>query len=790
MAAAARLPGIYFETAPRVLDEALPRMDVAAFVGFAERGPLDTPVPVEDPVRFRELFGDDLRLARDAERGEDDGSYLGPAVEAFFRDGGQRCWVVRVTGRGGDAPEGVELPVPGLVRAAELVPAAPLPAPVRARARSRGSWARALAVGSVLRPRAVTLAAEPEAAFAAGGGYGLDLAAGAGEIVPGDLLEAVGGNLSLLLFAETVTPVAGGLRVRARSGWWLERPPGAGPDDALDAVPLDEESARERLAASPPDLPPATVRRLSFELQVWRGLRLEARLAELAFHPGHPRFWGALPIDEELFALSHGRIAPIPEPARAALLAQAATPRFPLAGSAGLAAACLPFRMGDRPDPSSLGRVEPEPDDRLAADGLAGFGAHLFVDPSLAAVRLGALPGEAEHALSFDAPTAGGAAPRLVGVHSLWPVDEVTLVAAPDAVHRPWAPAAPPAPEPEPETEAEEPEAADFHPCPGPFPDQAREEEPPEPESSAVPAGARPPAYELDPAEGSEAPELLAVHRALLRLAAARSDLLAVLSLPRHYRVEEVRSHLAALDPGTSGGGDAGGAASRVSVPALTLGEAATLGFGALYHPWLAAVGGAGARRGAVFTPPDGAVCGIAARRAREDGAWVAPANRTLAGVVALDPRFRDDEEATLAPTRLNLVQQKARGFLVLDNDTLSAAADRRPIQVRRLLILLRRLALREGTTYVFEPNDAGFRRAVESRFHRLLSDLYVRGAFAGDRPEAGFRVVADDTVNTPESVDLGRLIVELRVAPSRPLAFLTVRLLLAGPERLAVLEV
>jgi phage tail sheath protein FI len=40
---------------------------------------------------------------------------------------------------------------------------------------------------------------------------------------------------------------------------------------------------------------------------------------------------------------------------------------------------------------------------------------------------------------------------------------------------------------------------------------------------------------------------------------------------------------------------------------------------------------------------------------------------------------------------------------------------------------------------------------------------------------------------NTPESMDQGRLIVELKVAPSRPLAFLTVRLVRTGDGSLQV---
>ena len=41
--------------------------------------------------------------------------------------------------------------------------------------------------------------------------------------------------------------------------------------------------------------------------------------------------------------------------------------------------------------------------------------------------------------------------------------------------------------------------------------------------------------------------------------------------------------------------------------------------------------------------------------------------------------------------------------------------------------------------------------------------------------------MVTDNTLNTPASVDQGRFFVELRVAPSLPLSFLTVRLLQAA---------
>ena len=54
---------------------------------------------------------------------------------------------------------------------------------------------------------------------------------------------------------------------------------------------------------------------------------------------------------------------------------------------------------------------------------------------------------------------------------------------------------------------------------------------------------------------------------------------------------------------------------------------------------------------------------------------------------------------------------------------------------------------------------------------------------------KARFQVVTDDSLNTPQSVDLGRFIIELRVAPSLPMRFLTIRLLQTS-DRTQALEV
>lgn len=91
-----RRPGVRFDPPTPIRASDLPRMDVAAFVGFAASGPLHVPVVVESAVEFEEIFGGDLVLGESDTDGEPVIAQLPPAVRSFFGNGGRRCWVVRV----------------------------------------------------------------------------------------------------------------------------------------------------------------------------------------------------------------------------------------------------------------------------------------------------------------------------------------------------------------------------------------------------------------------------------------------------------------------------------------------------------------------------------------------------------------------------------------------------------------------------------------------------------------------------------------------------------------------
>ena len=78
-------PGVYFEYTRRPATVAGLRTDVAAFIGYAERGPLLVPLRLTNWRQFVAAFGQPLPYA-----------YLGEAVRGFFSNGGAVCYVVRV----------------------------------------------------------------------------------------------------------------------------------------------------------------------------------------------------------------------------------------------------------------------------------------------------------------------------------------------------------------------------------------------------------------------------------------------------------------------------------------------------------------------------------------------------------------------------------------------------------------------------------------------------------------------------------------------------------------------
>lgn len=288
--------------------------------------------------------------------------------------------------------------------------------------------------------------------------------------------------------------------------------------------------------------------------------------------------------------------------------------------------------------------------------------------------------------------------------------------------------------------------------------------------------------------------DILAVHRSLLRLCYARGDLFGVLSLPKHYTVQNAQDHYAQLSPTASYDGNVSTNSDTLTatVNPLNIGEKNVCSHGSLYYPWLTTqTESLGQGRIAFQTiPPDGIVSGKISRKSIEQGAWIAPANSIMIDVLALDTQVTRSQWAALMTSKINVIREESRGFLLLSADTLSDNTELKEINVRRLMSMLMRLVHREGNRYVFEPNSASFHERVQQHFESLFNGLFSRGAFSGKKASDAYRVVTDASVNTAQSIESGRFIVELHVAPSHALKFIRVRLVQSGPSQLHVQEV
>lgn len=956
-AATPKLPGVFFPAGSAPPSADLPPLDVAAFVGFAERGPLDLPVALEDAETFAAIFGGDLPLARAAGEGPALAQLAG-AVADFFANGGRRCYVVRVAARAEEragapsAASPARFVVPGL---AGLDPADLTAGPAWLDAASPGRWAGRLALGARLE-----VAALPRARFSAPASeprlLHWDTTGAPTALRRGDLLRLgyADGSRFLAPLADVVRPAAPPApskqteqretaQLELAGVWVLLGPadapalaPGAArllgldgpvdltpagalaadgadltllieePDLALargDLVELDLPSGRhllgvqavrrlpaagspargllelrggELLALRPAGLPagaPHSVERLRLGLLLRLDTGLRPALADLGLGLGHPRFWGDealrgssllgtpeappeqrrwLVADQGAGDVRESRLRPEPTPAgRAAAqfraLADGLRPPDQL-DQAALAALLAPVAAAQASRiflpvgmPGLLGGGDLREPARAGDDGLSQLSAGAFLDPDLRGLTLPAtLIGAARERHDVRGQ-------RLLGLHSLLVVDEVALIAAPDAAQRPWEPAGP-APLPDLPTA---PPAPPAQPCPGrdgPFIDCARA-----PRVVSVspargplaggvavaiggadfaqqvdlevrfggrpaggvsvehdglvrcvlPAGAAPGAVDVTVAArggsgsladgftyqaAASAPELpllapagqydlasaplLEVQQALLAVCQARQDALALLALPAHYTLRECVAWQQALR-------------ARLGLPIrrLTGGDsaaAADLSYAAVFHPWLLrpAPDAPGRMRAG---SPEGAVAGTIAARERERGVWVAPANQPVRGVLGLAPQLGDDDWAELFALQFNLLRREARDFRAMSAHTLSDERALLQISVRRLLILLRKAALERGVEFVFVNNHEQFREGARALLGRMLLGLYERGAFAGSTPEQAFRVDTGPAVNPPQSLEQGRFVAEIRVAPSQPAEFISVVLTNAG---------
>jgi uncharacterized protein len=201
--------------------------------------------------------------------------------------------------------------------------------------------------------------------------------------------------------------------------------------------------------------------------------------------------------------------------------------------------------------------------------------------------------------------------------------------------------------------------------------------------------------------------------------------------------------------------------------------------FAALYYPWIKVANPVPTNGDdEILIPPSGHMAGLWARVDETRGVWKAPANEVIRGVLDVERPITKAEQGMLNPIGINCIRPfGTRGIRVWGARTLSSDSDWRYINVRRLFNMVEQ-AIMDGTQWVvFEPNDQKLWAGVKRTVSAFLRGLWRDGALFGATAEQAFFVKCDEDNNPPDSIDEGKLIVEVGIAPVKPAEFVIFRI-------------
>jgi len=203
---------------------------------------------------------------------------------------------------------------------------------------------------------------------------------------------------------------------------------------------------------------------------------------------------------------------------------------------------------------------------------------------------------------------------------------------------------------------------------------------------------------------------------------------------------------------------------------AVTASAAVGSSYGAAYYPWVQLFSNNLGK--AVWCPPSVVMGGVFAFNDQVGAEWFAPAGLNRGGigsVLRAERRLSQEDRDTLYDTNINpLASFPGEGVVAFGQKTLqkkSTSLDR--INVRRLLITLKGFLGQVGRSLVFEQNTAATRNRFMSIANPYLESVVQRqGLYA-------YKVVMDDSNNTPDVIDRNQLVGQIYLQPSKTAEFI-----------------
>ena len=190
----------------------------------------------------------------------------------------------------------------------------------------------------------------------------------------------------------------------------------------------------------------------------------------------------------------------------------------------------------------------------------------------------------------------------------------------------------------------------------------------------------------------------------------------------------------------------------------------------ATYYPWVKIVDSVKGKP--TWVPPSVVLPGVYAQNDAIGQEWFAPAGLNRGGlseVTEAKTRLTNLERDDLYENRINPIATfPGQGVVVFGQKTLQgkpSALDR--INVRRLLINLRKFIASSSRFLVFEQNTS----ALRTRFLNIVNP-YLEQVQANSGLSA-FRIVMDETNNTPDVVDRNQLVGQIFIQPTKTAEFI-----------------
>ena len=188
------------------------------------------------------------------------------------------------------------------------------------------------------------------------------------------------------------------------------------------------------------------------------------------------------------------------------------------------------------------------------------------------------------------------------------------------------------------------------------------------------------------------------------------------------------------------------------------------------YYPWVQVIDSSTNKP--LFVPPSVVMSGVYAFNDSIAAEWFAPAGLNRGGIteaINLYERLKREDMDKLYNGKVNpIVSFPGQGIVAYGQKTLqvkSSALDR--INVRRLLINLKKFVSSTSRFLVFEQNTTQTRDRFLGLVEPYLDEVQQnQGLFA-------YRVVVDETVNTPEVIDRNQLVGKIFIQPARAAEFI-----------------